>query len=187
MTSLDASALLVLESAYAHWHAKGEWPQRELLQRQFAAERVDVNVRAAATSADGYLNMTSPEEHVQLTLRGLSLLADARPLLAGYVRAVRVMLDRYRDTELAATFSSEDVKALDLEPRLERELSELLRADHWALSSGGGGEEEWSYHIADRVTAADNIESVEDLLKVRVRRLARWRGAVGRTRAGTVE
>lgn len=158
--------LLVLERTYAHWHATGEWPQLEMLQRQFAAERADVNVRVIATSRSGLVNLSPAEQQVQLTLRGLSKVPAARPLLDAYLRAVRAMLDRYRDTKVDAIYGLEDVKALGLDLALERELSELLRHDGLALGNGGGGNDGWSFQITDRVVAADDVSSVEELMAV---------------------
>lgn len=74
------------------------------------------------------------------------------------------MLDRYRDTSVEATYAAEDVKALGLDPTLERELSEVLRNDHWALGSGGGDEKSWSREISAGVVAAETVGDVEELM-----------------------
>jgi predicted KAP-like P-loop ATPase len=167
MPSLSPHQLLVFERVYAHRRTSGEWPVRAQLQRELARDGVDANVREIVMQAAPYAGIESPDERVLLTVRGLGQLPAARPLLDAYIRALNAIVDRYTDTEAEARYGSDDVKGMNLEPDLERELSELLRRDHFAFGSGGGDEESWSFEISEHVVKARDVRTVEDLMALR--------------------
>jgi predicted KAP-like P-loop ATPase len=168
MAAIEPRQQLVFDRIYAHLHADGEWPRLEDLQRQLASERQDVSVRATVMDSAAYAGILSPSEKVRLTLRGLAAVPAARPLLKVYLTALRTMIDRYRDTEVDARYTNEDLKQLELDPTIAHELSQLLHEDGWPFGSGSDqGELGWSYEISDRVLAADHVNTVEGLIAVR--------------------
>ena len=167
VVAIDPDQQLVFDRIYASRHATGDWPRLEQLQRQLASERHDAKVRALVMRSAEYVGLVSPDEELRLLLRGLAEVAEARPLLDAYLLALHSIVARYREPQFEARYSSEDVSALGIEPALERELGELLRDDGWAFGSGGGTGDEWSFEISDRVLAATDATSVEDLLAVR--------------------
>jgi hypothetical protein len=114
-----------------------------------------------------YVAITSQSEEVRLSLRGLAVLPEARPLLDVYLRALRDIVERYRNTAVDARYTARDLDAFKLDPAIERELSELLRDDGWAFGSGGDSDDGWSFEISDRVLAVSDVESVEELMAVR--------------------
>jgi hypothetical protein len=149
---VEPDQLLVFERVYAHRQSTGEWPRLELLQRQLASEHIDVSVRGLVMRSAEYAGIVSPDEQVRLTLRGLGAVPAAQPLLEAYRRLLHSIIERYRDPRLdEARYGSEDFDKLDLEPTLKRELSDLLRDDAWALGSGGGNGDSWSYAISDQL------------------------------------
>jgi len=78
------------------------------------------------------------------------------------------MVDRYRDPAVDATYTSDDLKALALDPTIERELNAVLRSDHWPFGSGNESTDgSWSFEIADRVMGAAKAGTVDDLLAIR--------------------
>ncbi len=167
MTVLEPRQLLVFERAYTRMHATGAWPRLEALQRELASEHYDVSVRTVIMESAAYASITSPNEEVRLLLRGLSAVPEARPLLEGYLRALQSMVERYRDTSVDARYTARDLDALKLDPTVKRELSQLLRDDGWPFGSGGDSDDGWSFEISDRVLAASDIDSVEELVAVR--------------------
>jgi hypothetical protein len=159
---------LVFDRVYAHLHETGEWPRSDELQRQLATEQQDVSVRAVVMEARDFAAFDSPDQRVRLNLRGLSVVPQARPLLEAYLLAVRAMLHRYRNPNVEARYSADDLAELELDPVTERELSRLLTEDHWPLGSGGAPPEgPWSYEISEVVVAASRVTTVDELVRVR--------------------
>jgi hypothetical protein len=139
----------------------------ETLQRELASERRDVSVRAVVMESAAYASIASQSEEVRLSLRGLAAVPAARPLLDAYLRALWDIVERYRNTAVDARYTARDLDVLRLDPTIERELSELLRGDGWAFGSGGDSDDGWSFEISDRVFAASDVNSVEELVAVR--------------------
>lgn len=167
MVIVDPQQLALFERIYAHRQSTGEWPRLEVLQRQLASDRIDVSVRGLVMRSAEYVGIVSPEEQVRLTLRGLGAVPAAQPLLEAYMWLLHSIVERYRDPQREARYSSEDFDKLELEPDLKHELSELLRDDSWALGTGGGDGESWSYAISDQVLRAASAENVDKLLAAR--------------------
>jgi predicted KAP-like P-loop ATPase len=167
MTPLEPSQRIVFERADGHLHATGSWPRLETLQRELASENRDVSVRAVVMAAQAYAGIGSPHDEIRLTLRGLAAVAAAQPLLHAYLRALQSMIERYRNTAVDARYASSDLADLELDPAVERELSQLLRDDGWAFGSGGDSDGGWSFEISDRVLGASTVSTVAELLAVR--------------------
>jgi hypothetical protein len=159
---------LILERAYAHRRATGSWPTREMLQRALASEHIDdVHVRGTVMQGAPYVSFGSGEE-VRPTSRGLALVPDARPLLESYLRAVHVMIERYRDQTVEARYTARDLETLGLDQATQHELAELLRDDGWALGTGGDDPAlGWAYEISDTVLLASDATTVEELVAIR--------------------
>jgi predicted KAP-like P-loop ATPase len=164
---VEPEQLLLFERVYAHRQSTGEWPRLEHLQRLLASEHIDVNVRALVMRSAEYVGIISPDEQVRLSLRGLGAVPAAQPLLEAYRQLLHSIVERYRDPQLEASYSSADFDTLELEPTLKGELSDLLRDDAWALGSGGGDGDSWSYAISDQVLRAGEATNVDELLAVR--------------------
>ncbi len=167
MTALEPRQLLVFERVYAHLHATAAWPRLERVQRELASEHHDISVRAVVMESAAHVGIVSPNEEVRLLFRGFAAVPEARPVLDGYVRALQGMVERYRNTAVDARYTARDLDALELDPTIERELSQLLRDDGWPFGSGGDSDDGWSFEISDRVLAASNVNSVEELIAVR--------------------
>ena len=138
-----------------------------MLQRELASEHNDVIVREVVMQMPALANITSPNDEVRLTLRGLAAVPAAEPLLDAYVQAVRSIIARYRDLQVDAQYTAGDVKELGLNPTIERELQQLLREDSWPFGSGGGDDDAWSYEISPAVLAASDVQTVKELVAVR--------------------
>lgn len=80
---------------------------------------------------------------------------------------LHAIAERYSDTTQAARFTRSDLAALAIEGHLEQELSELMRDDGFAVGSGGGDDGSWSYEISDRVMAAADAGTVDELVAMR--------------------
>ncbi len=163
---MDPDTQLLFERIYEHRHETGEWPNLELLQRQLAEERKSVSVRALVMNAAPYAGFRG-NDNVGLTLQGLAAVPAARPLLEAYLRVLHAIIERYSDTTQAARFARSDLAALGIAGQLEQELSELIRDDGFALGSGGGEDDSWSYEISDRVMAASDAGTVDELVAIR--------------------
>ncbi len=161
---------LLFERAYAHHKATGEWPTAVTLQRELANSHPGFMVRDVVHGARGYAGINAPDDEVQLTLRALVHVPAARPVLQGYLLAVRAMIDRFRDQSKVPRYSMHDLAALDVAPEVRVELQWLLEMDRWPFGSGNGSGPDgqaWEYDIDDRVMAAANVNSVEELVAVR--------------------
>jgi predicted KAP-like P-loop ATPase len=168
MPEIDSRYRLVFERAYAARLEAGSWPTIESLQRQLASEHHDVSVRAVVNEARGYASLGSPGEEVQLTLRALAHVPAARPVLEGYLQAVRTMVSRYRDPTVEAKYERGDLERLHLAPAIQAELGRLLPEDAWPFGSGQIPEDgQWSFAISDRVLMAADAESVEEFVAIR--------------------
>jgi type II secretory pathway predicted ATPase ExeA len=168
MPAVDPRYMEVFERAYAHRQQTGDWPTMEDLQRQLASERIDVIVREVANQARNYVSINAPDDQVKLSLRALALLPAATPLLDAWARAVRTMISRYPDRSTAARYGEEVLRLLGLDPDMEAEVGRLLRDDGWAFgSSKEAAEGSWSFEISDRIMAAADAQSVEEIIAAR--------------------
>jgi predicted KAP-like P-loop ATPase len=167
MTVIEPHQQLILDRAYANMHASGTWPSQEQLQRELASEHQDVLVRDVVMQMPALASIASPADRVRLTLRGLASVPAAKPLLDAYLRALRSIIARYRDLQVEAQYSADDVRQLGLDPTIERELLQLLRDDAWPFGSGGGEDDAWTYEISPAVLAASNVQTVAELVRLR--------------------
>ncbi|HZV75514.1 MAG TPA: P-loop NTPase fold protein [Conexibacter sp.] len=157
----------VLEQAYRAFEHDGEWPLVVALQRDVAAAERGVDVRfelgemPVLALVDG--------DRVVVLLPGLSLLAEARPLLADVMRVVRLAVERFEAQGTDATVVSGDLRELGMDDRRARLVAQVLLRDGWLFSGGHGGpgDPAWSRSVHESVWRARTAESVEDYLAVR--------------------
>ena len=121
MAQIDPKRRMVFERAYARHKEDGDWPTVLDLQREISNDRPDLHVREVVADARGYAAINAPDDRVQLTLRGLALVPAARPVLEGYLLAVRAMIAKFLDQSTTARYSQTDLASLNLEPGVEAE------------------------------------------------------------------
>jgi predicted KAP-like P-loop ATPase len=154
------------ERIYAHLRRTGHWPDPENIQREIANDGGNEEVRQTVMSSADLMFIGDQEKTLGLTLRGLATLPEARPVLEGYLLAVRRMVARYSNKKEEARYTREDLRGLALDEETEAILALILPQDSWPFGSGSSGED-WDFEISPRVLKAREIRDVDSFVALR--------------------
>lgn len=162
--------LWFLEAVFAAFDRTGEWPRIEAVQERLA--KTDVT-RAVAV---GQLVIDVPNEigarhgeRIALTVRGLSLVPAAQPVLAAFMAAMRVALDCYPGPEGSRPrLTGSAVRAaVELDDLTYRKVSVLVLAEGWFFNGGSGSEDhEWERWIRVEVLLLRDVTDISGYLAV---------------------
>lgn len=162
--------LWFLEAVFAYFDQAGEWPLIEDVQEAVATTDVS---RAVAI---GQLVIDVPNEigarhgeRIALTVRGLSLVPAAAPLLTTFVAAMRVALDFYPDPggSRPRLTGSAVQAAAELDDLTYRKVSVLILAEGWFFGGGSGSEDQdWERWIRVEILLLRDAVDISDYLAV---------------------
>ena len=147
----------------------GEWPDARVLARElFGAGRDFDPIRFGQSIPPRLGSFEISSSRLTLTPRGLSYVADARPLLANIPRLVEIAVERYADTTVAPIISSGEFEQLLGVSELEaRQLTDLLLLDGWLLRAHGNDANDRQQFQIDptAILRVRNIHTLEDYFR----------------------
>jgi hypothetical protein len=159
-----------LEAVFAEFDRDGEWPRIEAVQEAMAT----TDVKQAVAIGRLVIDITNEigarhGERIALTVRGLSLVPAAAPLLADFVAAMRVALDFYPGPEGSRPkLTGSAVRAaVKLDDRTYHKVSLLILEEGWFFGGGSGSQDqEWERWIRVEILLLKDAVDISGYLAV---------------------
>jgi hypothetical protein len=148
------------------------WPNARFLSRELFVANQRVNVTAISQQMPAPLGrLDSTTGTIVLTVRGLSYVPAASPLLDVYVRLLQEAVARYGTEGVDPVIRSAEFEGLfELSSTQARQLEELASVEPWALGQAGGVRGDLRFAIDEHVVfEISDVQSVEDYLEVQAR------------------
>jgi hypothetical protein len=162
----------LLDLVAADFLSQGAWPEITVMTKRLAAAGRPIalrNIFWEMPKPFGWID--NSEDRIKLSLFGLRFARPARPLLEGYVRVLRLAVERFPAEGEASGIRRSDLDGL-VEPGLVDVLARILRDDSPFLAGISGEDDAWFAPVDDRVVHYWDAQSVDDYLRIRAAELA---------------
>jgi len=133
----DAHSGLV-QFIFDEFKRTGAWPELDTLQRDLDRRDAGIDVERELREMPPSLGGGGYPDPVSLSLRGLSHVADAEPLLSGYMRLVQLAVERYRGDDPSPTITDQDVRELGFDAPAALLVSQIVFRERWPFGGGSG-------------------------------------------------
>lgn len=128
-----------LTRVFKAFERDGEWPDGENLQRELNRSGSTHDLIAELRDLPPSLGVFQGHGRVALSVRGLSFIPGARPLLEAYMKVITLAVGRYRGVEEQPRITDEDLRTeLGMDDELAKRVGGLVFGEGWPFGSGGG-------------------------------------------------
>jgi hypothetical protein len=128
-----------LAHVYAAFTREGEWPKIETLQRELNRSGDTHDLITELQGMPASLGVIQHEGWVALSIRGLSTVPQAVPLLIAYMEVIKLAVDRYRGNDDEPRVTDSDLRdELRMDGELAKRVGVLVFSEGWPFGSGGG-------------------------------------------------
>ncbi len=175
--ALTADQRLLLQTVFNHFHEEGDWPYwwdigRELLDLDVVqvAKQLGPNLINDRSAGDAEYDRGEHGDRAMLTLPAVALCDGSEGELAGFLRVLRLCLERYFSGERNPKVSSDDLKqVLGMSDPDTRKAFLLTATDPYIFGGGSSSSDnaDWWRDISPRIRNYRGVESIDEYLAKR--------------------
>lgn len=170
VTEADAWAeghLDVLRLVFQAFEESGEWPEVEALQRELIRQGSDLDLVAEVAEMPPTIGVAQHSGEVSLSVRGLSHLPESSSLLAGFIAAIELAVERFRGTEEEPKITDADLRGLRMDARMVERVSALIFRESWPFGGGSGlPDGSWERSVTLEIRHLVIVQSVAEYLRI---------------------
>lgn len=174
---LGAGQRLLLQTVFNHFQKEGEWPKwwnigRELLDLDVVdvANQLGTNLINAYSAGDAEYNRGEHGQDAILTMPAVALCEGSDEVLADFLQALHLCLDRFFSNQHNPRLSGEDLKQqAGMSELRARKTLQLIAAEPYILGGGPGVEygSEWWRDISPKIRRYRGVASIGEYLQKR--------------------
>ncbi len=166
--ALPADQHRLLGVVFAHFHARGEWPNTRSLQRELDRMGEVFDLVEAARELPGDLGYCDPNGNSTVTVRGLAQCADSQEEQEEFAKAMRQCVALYLgDSERPELTSDDLARGESMSTLALKRLILLLQTDSFLVSGStvepGGS---WKCSVSPSSREFRNADSFHDYIRI---------------------
>jgi hypothetical protein len=152
-----------LGAVFRAFDETADWPEAEALQRSMERAALDIDVGAAMSQMPTSLGHMAVQRIV-LSLRGLSYVPKARPILDDYFALLKLAYERYVGDGDEPQVGRRDLSNLGVSEADVQKISRLIEADGWPFNGGGSENGDWFRRVGRDIRHLRGLENIDELL-----------------------